>query len=88
MANFYILSFSSLVKKFYFNNNNNNNNINNINNIRIWNPNGWLSKLGVLDFAGGLVIHTSAGVSGLIFAYKMEKRKNFDILQDFTHKLI
>ena len=30
----------------------------------IWNPDGWLATLGVKDFAGGLTIHTSAGISG------------------------
>lgn len=36
----------------------------------IWNPGGWLSlnHLGVMDFAGGLVVHTSAGVSALAAA--------------------
>lgn len=30
----------------------------------IWNGKGWLKDLGVLDFAGGMVIHTSSGVAG------------------------
>ncbi|KAL5770653.1 hypothetical protein ACOSP7_014807 [Xanthoceras sorbifolium] len=30
----------------------------------IWCPDGWLAKLGVIDFAGGYVIHVSAGVAG------------------------
>jgi ammonium transporter, Amt family len=34
----------------------------------IWNPGGWLHMLGVVDFAGGLVVHTSAGVSAVAAA--------------------
>lgn len=32
----------------------------------LWNPDGWLAKLGALDFAGGLVVHTSSGVAALV----------------------
>lgn len=35
---------------------------------------GWLSNLGVLDFAGGIVVHTTAGVSALIVAIMLGKR--------------
>ncbi len=38
---------------------------------------GFLSKLGVLDFAGGTVVHINAGVGGLIFALMLGKRKGF-----------
>jgi Amt family ammonium transporter len=31
----------------------------------IWNPQGWLFKLGMVDFAGGLVVHGAAGAAGL-----------------------
>ena len=34
---------------------------------RIW-GNGWLATWGVLDFAGGIVIHTSSGASCLVIA--------------------
>ena len=34
----------------------------------IWNPGGWLHQLGVIDFAGGLVVHTSAGVTAVAAA--------------------
>jgi len=34
----------------------------------VWNPAGWLHRLGVMDFAGGLVVHTSAGVSAVAAA--------------------
>jgi ammonia channel protein AmtB len=32
----------------------------------VWARNGWLRALGVLDFAGGLVIHVAAGCAGLV----------------------
>ena len=34
----------------------------------VWSSDGWLFKLGVLDFAGGTVIHIAAGISGLVAA--------------------
>lgn len=39
---------------------------------------GWLERLGVLDFAGGIVIHTTAGTSALVIALFMGKRRDFD----------
>ena len=38
---------------------------------------GWLSQLGVLDFAGGIVVHTTAGVSALVFAMVLGQRRGF-----------
>lgn len=38
---------------------------------------GWLAKMGVFDFAGGLVVHTTAGVSALVIAYSLGPRKHF-----------
>src|SRR5262249_28039216 len=35
---------------------------------------GWLSVLGVMDFAGGLVVHTTAGISALVIAIMLGKR--------------
>lgn len=34
----------------------------------IWCPDGWLAKLGIIDFSGGYVIHLSAGVAGFTAA--------------------
>ncbi|MFG1530116.1 MAG: ammonium transporter [Thermoplasmata archaeon] len=31
----------------------------------IWNPGGWLAQMGMVDFAGGLVVHGAAGAAGL-----------------------
>ncbi|MCI4345593.1 MAG: ammonium transporter [Thermoplasmata archaeon] len=33
----------------------------------IWNPQGWLATMGMVDFAGGLVVHGAAGAAGLAF---------------------
>jgi len=39
---------------------------------------GWLRKLGALDFAGGIVIHTTAGVASIVCALILGRRANFD----------
>ncbi len=41
----------------------------------VWGVNGWMRNLGTLDFAGGTVVHISSGVSGLVAAYFLGKRK-------------
>jgi Amt family ammonium transporter len=38
---------------------------------------GWLAKLGVYDFAGGIVIHVSAGMAALASALVLGRRKGF-----------
>ena len=38
---------------------------------------GWLAKLGTLDFAGGIVVHTTAGVSALVAAILIGARAGF-----------
>lgn len=38
---------------------------------------GWLSALGVRDFAGGIVVHTTAGISALVIALLLGKRQGF-----------
>jgi Amt family ammonium transporter len=43
----------------------------------VWEPGGWLAKMGVLDFAGGAVVHINAGVSGLVCAYVLGPRKGY-----------
>ncbi|RYY65839.1 MAG: ammonium transporter, partial [Chitinophagaceae bacterium] len=39
-----------------------------------WHPNGILFKYGVLDFAGGTVVHMSAGIAALVGALYLKKR--------------
>jgi Amt family ammonium transporter len=41
----------------------------------VWNPSGWLHDLGAIDFAGGLVVHVSAGLSALAAALVLGVRK-------------
>jgi Amt family ammonium transporter len=43
----------------------------------VWEPGGWLAQRGVLDFAGGAVVHINAGVSGLVCAYMLGARKGY-----------
>jgi Amt family ammonium transporter len=38
---------------------------------------GWLAGLGVMDFAGGIVVHTSAGIAALVAAILVGKRRGF-----------
>ena len=38
---------------------------------------GWLANLGVMDFAGGLVVHTTAGISALVIAKALGSRNGF-----------
>lgn len=40
-----------------------------------WHPEGFLAKLGVLDFAGGTVVHISAGTAALAGALALKRRK-------------
>lgn len=46
---------------------------------------GWLGAMGVLDFAGGLVVHCTAGVSALVIALLLGKRKGFPSSQLLPH---
>ena len=38
---------------------------------------GWLATRGVVDFAGGIVVHATAGISALVFALMLGKRRHF-----------
>jgi Amt family ammonium transporter len=42
----------------------------------VWGTNGWLKNLGVLDFAGGHAVEINSGVSGLVAAIVIGKRKH------------
>jgi ammonium transporter, Amt family len=41
----------------------------------VWSVDGWLYKLGALDFAGGTVVHISSGVSALVVALMIGRRR-------------
>ena len=43
----------------------------------VWGIHGWIRDLGALDFAGGLVVHISSGVSALAAAIVVGKRKGY-----------
>ncbi len=43
----------------------------------VWGQGGWLKNMGVLDFAGGTVVHIAAGFSALAFALVIGPRKGF-----------
>ncbi len=43
----------------------------------VWHPNGFMFGWGVLDFAGGTVVHINAGIAGLVAALVLGKRKGF-----------
>jgi len=44
----------------------------------VWGTGGWLRNLGALDFAGGIVVHVSSGVSALVMAVLLGKRIGYD----------
>jgi Amt family ammonium transporter len=43
----------------------------------VWGNGGWLAKLGVLDFAGGSVVHLNAGISALALVLLLGRRRGF-----------
>lgn len=43
----------------------------------VWGDGGWLGGLGILDFAGGTVVHINAGIAGLVAALVLGKRKGY-----------
>ncbi|MEJ2688315.1 MAG: ammonium transporter [Gammaproteobacteria bacterium] len=53
----------------------------------VWGPGGWLGGKGVLDFAGGTVVHINAGVAGLMAALVMGKRKGYPTTPMMPHNL-
>jgi Amt family ammonium transporter len=43
----------------------------------VWGHGGWLKNMGVLDFAGGVVVHLTSGISALAAALLVGKRKGY-----------
>ena len=43
----------------------------------VWGGGGWLGNKGILDFAGGTVVHINAGIAGLVAAIVLGKRKGY-----------
>jgi Amt family ammonium transporter len=48
---------------------------------------GWLQQLGALDFAGGVVVHVTAGIAGLVAALYVGKRRGFPSQPMLPHSL-
>ena len=48
---------------------------------------GWLAKRGIMDFAGGIVVHVSAGVSALVCALVLKPRRGFPHTAMTPHSL-
>ncbi|CAN1271925.1 Ammonium transporter 2 member 4 [Linum perenne] len=44
----------------------------------VWCPDGWLAKLGIIDFSGGYVIHVSAGFAGITASFWVGPRLDKD----------
>jgi Amt family ammonium transporter len=44
----------------------------------VWGVGGWLKDMGVLDFAGGTVVHVNAGIAALVTAIVIGKRKGYN----------
>lgn len=48
---------------------------------------GWLAKAGVMDFAGGIVVHVNAGVAALVCALVLGRRRGFPTVPMAPHSL-
>jgi ammonium transporter, Amt family len=53
----------------------------------VWGPDGWLLKMGALDFAGGTVVHVNAGIAALVCALVIGKRKGYGTTAMPPHNL-
>jgi Amt family ammonium transporter len=54
----------------------------------VWGPDGFLNGAGVLDFAGGTVVHINSGVAGLMAALVMGRRRGFAVEPMPPHNLV
>lgn len=54
----------------------------------VWGPGGWLALDGVLDYAGGTVIHINAGIAGLVAAVIIGKRVGYGRESMMPHNLV
>jgi Amt family ammonium transporter len=53
----------------------------------VWGEGGWLLNMGALDFAGGTVVHLSSGISALVLAIFLGKRKGYPHERMTPHNL-
>jgi Amt family ammonium transporter len=54
----------------------------------VWEPTGWLAAAGILDFAGGTVVHINAGVAGLVCCLVLGKRTGYGREAMAPHNLV
>ncbi|SNB65027.1 ammonium transporter [Arboricoccus pini] len=54
----------------------------------VWAPSGFLYNEGVLDYAGGTVVHINAGIAGLIFCLVVGKRRGYGTEHMPPHNLV
>jgi Amt family ammonium transporter len=54
----------------------------------VWGPGGFLNDAGILDFAGGTVVHINAGIAGLVACLIMGKRKGLGTEHFAPHNLV
>ena len=54
----------------------------------VWAPSGWAAQKGILDFAGGTVVHINAGVAGLVCALVLGKRMDYGKSNMAPHNLV
>src|SRR5580704_2877486 len=54
----------------------------------VWGPDGFLNSWGVLDFAGGTVVHINSGVAGLMCALMLGKRRGYPSEPMPPHNLV
>ncbi len=53
----------------------------------VWAEHGWLFQMGLIDFAGGTVVHVTAGVAAVITAITLGKRQGFLVTPMMPHNL-
>ncbi len=53
----------------------------------VWGDGGWLGNKGILDFAGGTVVHINAGIAGLVACVVLGKRKGYPTTAMPPHNL-
>ena len=54
----------------------------------VWAGTGWMFIAGILDFAGGTVVHIASGVSGLVLALLLGKRRGYGKVPFTPHNLV
>src|SRR5229473_1767273 len=54
----------------------------------MWGPGGYFNDMGILDFAGGTVVHINAGVAGLMCCLVLGKRKGYGTEMFAPHNLV